>query len=158
MKNKYNKIFIILAFIGIIFSFQNSANSQTITQIQQISFGTFVLNDFSNVGEITIDDDGTFSNNAYIYIITDPQRGEYFTSSQPASTAYTISVTPTSTTINRLGNYLTIDNWTTGPATLVTNGSGEDTFYIGARMTSRGGGITYADGLYTRTFNITLNW
>ena len=134
------------------------AKAQTFSVDQPLSFGTFVLPDFSSVGQIIINPSGTYSVNSNIYIIDPPARGEYSLINFAPSSVYTVSV-PTSVTLNGIGpGSFTLDNITVTPNVLITDSSGDDTFSLSGRLRSSGTGISYGDGGYSDVFTITLNF
>ena len=75
MKNLYlsrNILFLLLLFN---FTLIGSVKAQSVIVDQPLFFGTFVIVDFGVVAEISIANNGNFSNNANTYIIDNPTRG-----------------------------------------------------------------------------------
>ncbi len=130
--------------------------AQDITEISPLTYGEIALTSYSNVARITILGSGAVSTNAYVYLLSPAERGEYRVTGAPANSAYTVSVPLTVDLIGPGGHYFRLDNFQISPALHVTNASGEDTFYIGARMQSQGGGVVYSDGNYNGVVTITL--
>lgn len=133
------------------------ACAQTITVTQPLQFGTIVLSDFTAVGRVTMFANGTFSRAANTYIISNPQRGEYDLNGFPANQAFTITL-PASVPISDGSSTFTIDDFTTLPASPITDSSGNATIFIGGRMQSSGGGTPYLDGTYDNNFLITIDY
>ena len=142
--------------------FASPAKAQlTVTFNQPLEFGTAITHRPNNVGTITVGADGTFSNNANILVISLGQRARFDITGAPASTSYTITI-DSFTDVNRIGGgttgNFTVDNFTTFPTVLESNGSGEDTFYLGARLSTNGGGQNYLDGTYEGTYDLTIDF
>lgn len=133
------------------------AGAQTVTVDQPLSFGKFVIADFSLQANVTIQDNGGFSTNANTYLIEDPARGEYTITGADPSVVYSITV-PLSVVLTGPGGGFTLDNIVVGPTTLMTDGVGQGEFRLSGRLVSSGGGVSYGDGVYDDTFNITLNF
>ncbi|MBL4588821.1 MAG: DUF4402 domain-containing protein [Alphaproteobacteria bacterium] len=132
------------------------AHAQMIATFQPLKFGTIAIRNLTDMTEITVNGNGTFTTNANTFLIEDPQRGEYHITGAPVSTAYSVTF-PASVSLTGAGGNFTLDNFTTFPAILTTSAIGEATFFIGARNRSTGG-VTYGDGAYNDTFNITVNY
>ena len=130
--------------------------AQDITEISPLTYGEIALTSYGNVARITILGSGAVSTNSYVYFLSPAERGEYRVTGAPASSAYTVSLPPSVDLIGPGGHYFRLDNFQVSPALHVTNASGEDTFYIGARMQSQGGGVVYGDGAYNGVVTITL--
>jgi Domain of unknown function (DUF4402) len=148
---------IILALLAMLALRPASACAQTITETTQLTFGAIVLIDHNAVGRVTVDQNGGYSYNSNIYLIEDPETGIYDITGGPPNATYTVTFTYPSVTITRSGINFIVDNFTVGPATLSTDGSGEDTFRIGARMQSQAG-LNYADGVYNGTIEVNVNF
>ena len=129
----------------------------TISTVTPLDFGVIVLRDWSSVGRVTINSGGSFTYNSNVYLHEDPERGEYRIEGGPINTIYTVTLPPSVTLAGPGGNF-TLDNFGVEPAVLITDGSGEDTFYIIGRLQSQGGGISYGDGTYNTTFIVTINF
>ncbi len=133
-----------------------TAQAQTITETQQLDFGTIVVLDINNVSQVTVNSNGSSSNNGFTYIVDVPQRGEYDITGGPANSAYTLTFPPSITLIGPCGGF-TIDNFeTVASGALMTDGVGYDTFFLGARARSAGTGVGYPDGNYANTLDITV--
>ena len=134
----------------------SASHAQDITEITPLSYGEIAITSYSNVARVSISGSGSVSTNAYVYLHSTPQRGEYQVTGAPPSAAYTVNLPPSVDLIGPGGRYFRLDNFEISPALHVTNASGEDTFYIGARMQSQGGGVVYSDGAYNGVINIIL--
>lgn len=143
--------------ISILILFPSAVIAQTITQTQALSFGTIAIDNITDNVSLNIRNNGSFNANANTFVIDPPTRGEFTVTGGPASTAYTVT-TPVSTTLNGPGPAtFFMDNFRVRPNSLVTNGSGTDTFRIMARITSTSGD-SFGDGDYDDTFNIMINF
>ena len=135
-----------------------NANAQVVvTETQPLSFGVLSFVSFNDTLSVNILDNGSFTSNANTIVLTPPTRGEFTLTGGPASTAYTITFSP-SFTISGPGADFTIDNIRTQPASLVTDALGADDFTIAARITSLGGGQIYNNGAYNNTFDIVISF
>ena len=131
--------------------------AQSLTVLQPLSFGKIVMLDFNAVTTITINaQNGNFTNDANTLIIDPPQRGEFLISS-PANTGdnYTVTI-PSSLTLSGPGGTFLLDNLVIKPNNLKTDNAGDDTFFIGGRLTSQGGGVNYGDGQYSQGFTVIV--
>lgn len=153
-RNKKAKPWLALAFAAGLLPFPCLA--QDITEVTPLSFGDIALTSYNNVARITITGAGSVSTNSYVHLITQPTRGEYSVTSAPANAAYTVTL-PLSVNVQGPGGvYFILDNFQVSPALHTTDASGEDTFYIGARLQTQGGGVNYLDGNYDGAVTITL--
>lgn len=110
------------------------------------------------MGRVTIVSGGSYTYNSNVYIHVPPTRGEYTVTGGPPNTSFTVMLTPTSLPLPGPGGPFTLDNLTVEPALLVTDGAGDDTFYIIGRLQTLGGGTPYGDGTYTSSFLVTVNF
>ena len=148
-----NKTITILVLILLGFGVQ----AQTITQTQALSFGTIAIDNLTDNVSLNIRNNGSCNNNGNTFIIVPCSRGEFSLTGGPPNSTYTVT-TPASTTLTGPGpDSFFMDNFRVRPNTLITNGSGNDTFRVMARITSTAGD-TFADGSYDDTFNIIVNW
>ncbi len=143
---------------AIIGFFPTSAHAQIdVVEVTPLHFGEIVIRDTNAVARVTIQPSGTYNYSANVYLHTPPTRGEYLLQSPNFNEAYTITV-PGSATLTGPGGTFLLDNMAVRPNVLVTNGAGEDTFFLSGRLRSQGGGIGYGDGVYNNTFTITINF
>ncbi len=134
------------------------ATALTLDTTQALFFGTIVMLDVNTQSIITVNSADTgYSVNANTYVVDAPARGEYTITDADPSSAYTITF-PASGTLIGPGGSWTVDTFTTSPGSLITDGAGEDTFFIGATATSLGNGTAYPDGNYTDSIDITFNF
>ena len=162
MKQSYNKTalaFVFAALLVLASASFSSACAQTAVATQNLSFGTFAITDFGTIGRITINTNGSYNRAGSIYVIDPPQRGEYAVSNAGMpNSAFTVTVSPASTTLTGLSNPLTVDDFTISPASPMTDGAGNETVYIGARLSTSGGGTTHAEGVHTGNFDFIMNF
>ena len=149
-----NKLFLSLLFAVVLFG--QASYAQTISTLRPLSFRTIAIKNYTSMISMTVNASGGYSTNSNTYIVEAPQRGEYLITGAPVSTSYTVTI-PASIIMTGPGGGFTVDNFTTFPNTLTTNGAGEATFYIGARATTAGG-MGYGDGTYGDSFDITVNY
>ncbi len=88
--------------------------------------------------------------------MTQPTRGEYSVTGAPPNAAYTITLPMSVNVMGPGGVSFILDNFEVSPSLHTTNASGEDTFYIGARLQTQGGGQVYQDGNYDGAVTVTL--
>jgi len=148
---------IALACFCLCFSAQLSNAQVVITPERSFHFGTFIMTNLANISEVTIQSDGSATSNANTTILLAPSRGEFTIDAglANANSIYTVT-TPASVNLSGPGGTMTIDNFVVSPALLITNGVGVDEFNLSARLRTQGGGISYGNGEYSSTFNITI--
>ncbi len=132
--------------------------AQTINVTQNLSFGEAVLTDNATQREIVLDQDGSFSSDAQYLFVSTPQPGIYQVTGQTAfrnisSVDVTVLAQP-----NATGRQFTLDNFDVNhPA--ATDGSGQATIRVGARLRSSGNGTTYpASTTFNGNLQITVNY
>ncbi len=137
------------------------AGAYTVTEIQAMEFGELITRNLAAVGEVVVGADGSFSNNANIIVTTLGQRARYSITGAPASTAFTFTLDANTNVTRTLGGgtgEFTVDNFTTHPAVLTSDGGGNATLFIGARIQTAGGGQVYLDGAYDGTYDFTVEF
>lgn len=134
-----------------------AAPAQTISEDVPLSFGEIAIRSFSSVARVTILPSGGVTTNTNVYLLTNPQRGEYSVSGAPADTAYSIVLPPSVLLVGPGGVTFLLDDLaaTPGPP-YVTDSGGNDSFFLSGSIESLGGGTPYLDGSYQTTLPITL--
>lgn len=134
-----------------------NVSAQDITEVVPLSFGEIVIPSFASVARVTISPSGGFNTNSNVYLLSNPQRGEYTVSGAPPNTFYTISVPASIVLVGPGSVTFTLDNLaaTPGPP-YQTDALGNDNFFISGRLQSQGGGVNYFDGTYDSNLPITL--
>jgi hypothetical protein len=133
------------------------AYAQTITEDQQLSFGTIVVADTGSNHDLELLPNGGYSNDPGIYVIDPPEVGEYTVTGATPSSNYTVDFNSGGPTLLQLGaaTDFQVHDFTTQPAALQSDGSGEFSFSVGATLTSLAAG-TYVDGNYDGSLQITV--
>jgi hypothetical protein len=139
----------------LIFLQASPALAQTITTVTPLDFGIIALRDYAVVGRVTILPGGGFTYNANVYLHQNPVRGEYMLQGFDPNSIYSVMLPP-AVVLTGPGGPFTLDSFVVEPALLITDGAGDDTFYIIGRLLSAGGGILYPDGTYDTTFLVTV--
>ena len=139
--------------------FPSAAHAQIdLVEVTPLYFGQIAIRDYNAVGRVTINSSGTYSYNTNVFLHTPPTRGEYLLQAPTnINTMYTVTFPPNATLTGPGGNFI-LDQFTTAPAILITDGSGEDTLFISGRLQTQGGGISYGDGTYDDIFTVTINF
>ncbi len=151
------KIIVFLA-LATIMCASPQASAQTITTTQNLNFGEGVVTDNDAQHVIMLQFDGTLTNDPEFLFVTVPQEGIY----QLAGTAPLTAISSVVVTVDQQvlgpGQDFTIDNFDIdAPAT--TDGSGEATIRIGARLRTSGTSINYTpSALFNGQFTITVNY
>lgn len=116
--------------------------AQTVTELQELSFGRGIVKNNNSVREIVISPAGTFTNDSEIVFIDDPERGIYrLTGATPFQTITSVNVTVNQQMIGA-GEDFTLDAFNPSfPAQTDTNG--EAIINLGARMRTTGSSINY---------------
>lgn len=153
-------VFVIAA--GVFLFHPKPANAQlTITTIKDLDFGRFVLTSpTTNVGRVRISPNGVTSTNAFAITIDPGDNAEFQVTGGPANTAYTVTID--SITVPGLGGAggspdFRLDQFRVRPTTLQTNGAGEDTFRVGARLRTNTTTF-YNNGTYSGSYDFTVQF
>jgi len=152
----YKKI-VIMALCLTSFYLVAPANA-VISEVQAINFGKFALQNNTSVHTYRVLPNGTINANVEYIRFFDGQEGQYNLSGYPATTALTILVTSGNLTTGAGGEQFSIGSWDTSPASLVTDASGEESFNLGATLSSSGSGTMYLDGTFNVNATITINF
>lgn len=156
--NKYAFLFLCLLLCGWV---QPVRAQTTVTEITPFSFGKFSVTDNTAQRDLIINAaTGTVTPDAEFIIDIQPQRGEYRLEGFDPGTEVTVTVSDGGLTLNGGGGtevFATVD-YTVNPSPVITNGSGEIVFYIGATLRTRGDSITYATGTYSDDLDIQFDW
>jgi hypothetical protein len=139
------------------FNISKALAQTTITTVTPLNFGVIAIRDWASVGRVTINPGGSFTYNSNVYLLQNPERGEYRIDGAPANTIYTVTLPLNAILMGPGGNFI-LDDFGVEPALLITNAAGEDTFYIIGRLQTQGGGIIYNDGSYNSVFTVTVNF
>ena len=135
-----------------------AAFAGTINTIQDITFGEAVLTNNNAQREILLSEDGSFTNDPQYLFVTTPEPGIYEVTGQtPLRTITSVTVTVI-THPNATGRQFTIDNFDIDhpPA---TDGAGEATIRVGARLQSSGNGTIYpASTTFNGSLQLTVNY
>lgn len=148
-------IFLFIVAIFFIFVEEKSAKSETITPVQELSFGTFALKNNSSRHLLRVARTGGVTSDSEFIVMTAPTPGEYTLSGFTPSTSVTVSIPDTVITVG--GGYFDVESFTPTPG-LVTDASGNATLRFGASLYSSGIGSNYSDGTFTGNINITVNY
>ena len=132
------------------------AVAATLTDIVNLSFGSFALMDNATPQTIVVTPAGGVTYGAKVVDgPTPPQAGEYLLEDLTPDTALVITIDDT--TLNRVGGgspAFTISDYVTNNPT--TNAGGDATLLVGATLTTSGTGVHYESGSYTGTMAITI--
>ena len=133
------------------------AQAQTITPVQNLSFGEGVVTDNSAQHSIIIQADGTLMNDPEFRFVTLPQEGIYNLTGAAALAPITSVLVTVDQQVIGPGQDFTIDSFDIdAPAN--TDGSGAATIRIGARLRTSGTSINYTpSALFNGQFTITVN-
>ena len=136
----------------------NMSFAQTLVVTQDLTFGKIVMSDLLSVSTIVVNPAGSYTVDPTTYLIEDPENGDYDLVGGPPSTVYTLTFPPAVGLVGPGVSNFTVDNFTTLPATLTTDSSGDVRFRLGARLRSSGSGLPYSDGNYSGTININISY
>ncbi len=123
-----------------------AACAQELTQIQPLSFGTLAISNNASSRFITVDPNNNVTSDSYIVTGIDPVRGEYLLENQDPSRALDIDISDGNLTLNDsgVGNFMTIDTYTTNNPS--TDAGGNATIFIGGTLRTSGNGSGYTNG------------
>lgn len=153
------RIFISLLLLLVVLS-SGQAFAQSIGTTQAMSFGEAILMDNTAQREITLDQDGSYSNDPeYVFTTSTPVPGIYQLTGDTAFRAISsVTIVVDQQLIGPGGFLFTIDNFDIDhPAT--TNALGEATIRVGARIRSSGlGGAYPTSGTFTGDLELSVNY
>lgn len=138
--------------------FASETFAQTISTTQALSWGEVILTDNNAQREIVIATDGNFTNDPEFLIVENPDVGVYqLTGDLPNRPIASVTVTVL-TQMQGGGQQFTMDNFVTShPAT--TDGSGNATINVGARIRSSGDGTPYNDSqAFSGSLELSVNY
>lgn len=92
-------IFLLIVAIFFIFVEEKSAKSETITPVQELSFGTFALKNNSSRHLLRVARTGGVTSDSEFIVMTAPTPGEYTLSGFTPSTSVTVSIPDTVITV-----------------------------------------------------------
>lgn len=151
--------FILLLLLSVVLP-AGQAFAQSIGTTRALSFGEAVLMDNTAQRSIVLDQDGSYTNDSeYVFTTFTPVSGIYeLTGDAPNRPIASVTITVDQQLIGPGGFLFTIDNFDIDhPAT--TNGLGEATIRVGARIRSSGlGGLYPGSGTFTGDLEISVNY
>lgn len=135
-----------------------TAQAQTITRVQALSFGTFALKNNAAAHTLRVSRTNVVTADSAFAIFTDPVRGEYALTGFPSSTPFTVSIPDTSLSLGGGGGAAFDLILFTPGSGLTTDGAGAADLRFGATLQTSGMGSMYSDGNYSGTIDITINY
>lgn len=131
------------------------------TEVQQLDFGLFSLRDNNAQHDLSVSAaDNSWMAGAAFAVATPPQRGEYLLEGFTPGTEIFVNVDDGSLTLNGAGGaqILATVNYTVSPGTIIADGSGDATVYVGATLRTLGDASVYTSGPYSDDLDITFSW
>lgn len=122
----------------------------TVTETAQLSFGS--ISSSATAGTVVVAPGGTVTYGGGVTNFGGGAVPAAFNISGTGNSAYTV-VTDTSTLLTSGANSMTVDQFTNNASGSLT--AGADSFNIGATLNV---GINQPDGVYTGTYNVTVNY
>lgn len=130
----------------------------SVVSTQSMSFGSFVIRSFASIARLTVHQaTGVVTGDANVVLLSGGQNAQFSLTGGPLNTAFTVTLDATVSPM-RIGSSFVLDQFSVAPAVLQTNGAGDDTFSIGFRATSAGGGLVYTDGVYNGNYDFTVQF
>lgn len=153
------RILFFIALLSLALSPVSSVFAQTISTTQALAFGEAVLMDNTAAREIIVDQDGSFTSDPEYTLITTPVPGIYQLTGDAAFRAISsVTVVVDQEMIGPGGFQFTLDNFDIDHP-VQTNGAGEATIRVGARMRSSGlGGLYPGGGTFTGNLTLSVNY
>lgn len=133
------------------------AKAQTITELEPLSFGNFVVRSNTTIGTVTVPQDGSPSASPEIILLTMGSKGLYRITGLRAGMEVGLDVIAspllaTPVPSSQYFNITAVDH----PAILKIEGDGATTFSLGATLSTSGTGLAYTDTTYSGTLDITV--
>lgn len=130
---------------------------ETLTVVEDLSFGTFGLRDNDNSHDVTVGIDNTpFYDTAIVDGPVPPQRGEYLLEGLPPNLALGVTIDDTTLSLDGSGDpplFTMSDGQHNNP---VTDGAGTAMLYVGATLSTSGTGVNYPSGHYEGGYDLTI--
>lgn len=134
-----------------------SVIAQTITPVQEMSFGKFALKNNSSAHMLRVArTGGVTADSAYIVMDT-PVPAEYTLAGFTPSTPLTVSIPDSTLTAAGTGDHFDLRDFTPTPG-LTTDGAGGATLRFGASLYTSGSGTNYIDGAFSGDIDITVDY
>lgn len=131
--------------------------AQTITPLQNMTFGLGVVRNNNAQHFVTVEPDGDFTHSSDIILINDPQEGIYELTGADALSAITVTATLNQNILGP-GQDFTLDNFNIDAPTS-TDVNGEVVVNVGARMRTSGTSIDYnPSSSFTGSFVLTITY
>lgn len=139
-------------------NFSFKAQAQTLIALNHLDFGEVLDMGSSSRSRITLDGNGSYTADSAFIFIREPTPAHLQLTGAPPNSMYTIDFSSNAINITSGGSRFRINNYTTFPNILMTDGFGNSDFFVGARLNTRRGGSTspYPDGIYTGTIDLTV--
>lgn len=138
-----------------------AAAQETMTEIQPLDFGLFSLRDNAAQHTVAV----AASDNSYVadpafVVATPPQRAEYFLEGFTPGTQIFVNVDDGGLTLGGGGGTAVFSSitYTVSPGTIIADGAGEATVFVGATLRTIGDSNVYPSGAYSDSIDITFSW
>lgn len=144
--------------------------AQTITEIHELSFGTFAVRDNDSMAAIIVTPDNDTFADPQIAMAADGQRAEYVLSGLPPNVSFFLGVDvpvppseggliidmPTPATGSSGPAFELSDLTIADGGVMQSDGAGDATLYIGGTLRTSGTGQSYDGGNYNGQYGITI--
>jgi len=138
-----------------------AAAQETMTEIQQLDFGLFSLRDNTaqHTMAVAASDNSYVADPAFV-VATPPQRAEYFLEGFTPGTEIFVNVDDGGLTLGGGGGTAVFSSitYTVSPGTIIADGAGEATVFVGATLRAIGDSNVYPSGGYSDSIDITFTW
>ena len=133
------------------------ARAQSLAETQSLDFGEGLISDNSAQRAINLQANGAFTNDPEIFFVTTPQVGIYALTGATPLLPFNVGIVVDQQVIGP-GEDFTIDNFDID-APAATDGSGEATIRVGARLRTSGTGTPYTvSSAFAGQFTITVTF
>ncbi len=154
---KHPVAFFLTMVVAGLLSGMSTCFAQTITPVDEFSFGSFAIKDNTARHMLRVSRTGGVTADPEFIIFSGPTPAEYNLSGFPAFTPLNVTIPDSTVTSGGGGAGFTLESFTPTPS-LTTDGSGNATLLIGASLYTSGNSALYVDGAFSGTIDITITY
>lgn len=133
------------------------APAQSITEVEPLSFGTFVVRSNHSIQTLTMPVTGAPYSSPSLIILAVGSAGQYRVTGLPgnADIAIDVAISPLFAPPVPNSQFFDVKDLDY-PASMISNGRGEVSFRLGATLATTGSGLAYTDAAYQGFIDVTV--